>query len=207
MEQAKKIKTARTLAVVVSAAGLLVITGWILDIGVLKSVSPDWITMKFSTALAFMLSGGTLYFIARTYEGELDKPQIFLPISTLLILLLMGVGFFSAVLGVHAGIDDLFIADSPGGVKTVIPGRPSLPTMLNFIFVSLAGLLAMFDHEKLRSGLRIFGVLIGLVGAASVAGYVTNIPLLYYFVPGVNSAMAFNTAVLFVLLGTGFLCL
>jgi hypothetical protein len=41
----------------------------------------------------------------------------------------------------------------------------------------------------------------------AVAGYIINAPVLYYYVEGLNSALAFHTAGLFVLLGTGLLCL
>ena len=60
MEQATKIKAAKILAGAVFAAGLLVMAGWIFDIGALKSVFPGWVSMKFITALSFALSGVTL---------------------------------------------------------------------------------------------------------------------------------------------------
>ncbi len=60
----KKSRIAEVLGVVVLLLGLVVMLGWIFDISVLKSILPVWVTMKFSTALCFFLSGFTLYFIA-----------------------------------------------------------------------------------------------------------------------------------------------
>lgn len=37
--------------------GSIVMVGWIFDIEILKSLSPTWVTMKFTTALSFTLSG------------------------------------------------------------------------------------------------------------------------------------------------------
>ena len=199
--------TAKILSLMVMIAGILVMIGWIFDIGILKSISPAWVSMKFDTAIAFVLSGITLYFIARAQEGEFDKAQVALSITSLIIILLMGILFFSALLGVHTGAEDLFIKEMPGAVKTVIPGRPSMPTMLNFILIALAGILTMLNPENLQSKLKIIGLIVGTIGAIAVVGYIINAPLLYYFIEGINSAMACHTAVLFVLLGMGFICL
>jgi hypothetical protein len=48
---------AKGISLVVIAAGLAVIGGWIFNIGLLKSLSPAWVSMKFSTAVAFVASG------------------------------------------------------------------------------------------------------------------------------------------------------
>lgn len=207
MTPEKKRNIAKVLSLAVIIAGIAVITGWVFDIGILKSISPSWISMKFDTAVAFFLSGITLYFIVRATEGELDKAQVVLSITSLIIMLLMGVLFFSAILRVHTGTEDLFIKETPGTVKTVTPGQPSIPTMFNFILIAAAGIFTIFNSEKLLIQMRIIGLAVGIIGALAVFGYVINAPHLYYFMEGLNSAMACHTAVLFVLLGTGLLCL
>ena len=207
MTAEKKRKTAKVLSLIVVVAGMLVITGWIFDISVLKSISPAWVTMKLTTAISFLLSGITLYFIVRAVEGDFDRAQVALSITSLMIILIMGTLFFSALLNIHTGIDDLFIIETPGAVKTVAPGQPSMPTMLNFILTAAAGIFTILNPDKLQSKLRIISMTIGTIGAAAVVGYIINAPLLYYFIAGINSAMACHTAILFVLLGSGLLCL
>ena len=203
----KKRKTAKVLSLAVIIAGILVISGWIFDISVLKSVSPAWVTMKLTTAIAFFLSGIVLYFIVRSMEGEFEKAHVALSISSLTIILLMGTLFFSALLKIPTGVDDLFIKEPAGAVKTVTPGRPSVPTMLNFMLMASAGIFTMLNPDKLRSKLRIIGLIVGTTGAVAIVGYIINVPLLYYYIEGINSAIAFHTAILFVLLGMGLLCL
>jgi hypothetical protein len=207
MTPEKKKKTAKGLSLVLIATGFMVIIGWIFDIGILKSISPAWVTMKFSTAIAFILSGITLYFTVRAFEGEFDKAQVALSITSLIIILLMGTLFFSALLEIRTGVEDLFIKETAGTVKTVAPGRPSLPTMFNFILIASAGILTTLNPGNLRSKLKIIGVIVGLIGAMAVVGYCLNAPHLYYYIEGVNSAIAFHTAVLFIVLGIGFICL
>jgi hypothetical protein len=207
MTSEEKRKVAKGLSMVVIIAGFTVIIGWIFDIGILKSISPAWVSMKFDTALAFVLSGITLYFIVRAAEGEFDKAQVAISITSLIIILLMGTLFFATCFKVHTGAEGLFIKDTPGAVKTVVPGLPSAPTMFNFLLVASAGILTMLNPGNLRFKLRIIGLVIGSIGILAIVGYIVNQPILYYYIPGINSAIACNTAALFIVLGIGFLCL
>jgi hypothetical protein len=202
-----KRKIAKVLSLAVVIPGILVIIGWIFNISPLKSISPAWVSMKFDTAIAFVLSGITLYFIVWALEGEFDQAQVVLSITSLIILLLMGILFFSALLNIHTGTEDLFIKEAAGMPKTVIPGRPSFPTMANFILIALAGIFTMLNPLKTRLKLKVIGSMVGMIGLSAVIGYLLNAPLLYYYLPGINSAMACHTAILFVLLGIGLLCL
>jgi hypothetical protein len=207
MPPKKKRKIAKILSLVVMAAGLCVIVGWIWDISVLKSILPTWVSMKFTTAIAFVLSGITLYFIVRAIEGEFDKAQVVLSITSLVIILLMGILFFSAILNVHTGLEDLFIKESPDTVKTVTPGSPSMPTMFNFILMGIAGIVILLNPDKYHSKLKVIGITVAVIGIVAIIGYSIDFPPLYYYIKGINSAIALHTAVLFVLLGTGLLCL
>lgn len=203
----KKIKIAKILSIIVALSGIAVIFGWILDIRFLKSLSPAWVSMKFVTAISFLLSGVSLFFIARSQEGEFDQAQVALSLTSLILFLLMGVLFFSTVLGAHTGAESLFIEEPPGGVKTVVPGLPSIPTMGNFLLIASAGVLTILGFRKLPLMLKSVGCIIGITGALAILGYMINLPFLYYYLEGVNSAMAAHTAILFVLLGLGFICL
>lgn len=197
----------KVLSIVVAISGAVVMAGWVFDIRILKSISPDWISMKFGTAIAFVASGITLYFIARAKEGAFDQAQVVLFVTSLTIILLMGTLFFSTLFGIHTGAEDLFVKELNLSEKTIVPGRPSLPTMVNFILIALAGILTTLNLKKLQPKLKIIGLAVGMTGAAAIAGYIINAPLLYYFIEGVNSAMALHTAILFVLIGAGLACL
>jgi hypothetical protein len=202
-----KINTAKFLSLVIIAASAAVIAGWVFNVPMLKSISPAWVSMKISTAICFLLSGVSLYYMARAREGDSETAQIVLFITTLIIMLLMGTLFFSGLLGVRTGIEDLFVKDMTVAIKTVAPGRPSLPTMLNFMLMSVAAILTLVDFKRLRTAHRTIGIVIGLIGAIAITGYIVGAEALYYYFEGINSAIALNTACLFVLLGAGLLCL
>ncbi|HMD68056.1 MAG TPA: hypothetical protein VKF42_04190 [Chitinivibrionales bacterium] len=196
----------KVLSVIVTAAGLVVMAGWIFDIVLIKSVAPGLITMKFSTAFAFVLSGISLYFLARAREGEFEKAQVALSITSFVLALLMGLLFFSAVFGVETGLESLYVKD-PGDAGSVMPGIPSIPTIINFLLIAAAGLVVIIKPGQAFPELKAIGVLVGGLGLLAAIGYVFGVPLLYYFIPGCNSAMALHTALLFAVLGTGLLCL
>jgi hypothetical protein len=197
---------AKAISLFVTVAGLAVVAGWIFGIDPLKSISPAWVSMKFSTAISFVASGVTLYFLVRAREGEFERAQIALSITSLVITLIMGLLFFSDIFRVQTGIENLFIKDTDT-VKSVLPGMPSAPTMINFMLIALAAIMTLLNSAKLVKKLKIIGIIVGATGALSVLGYILNAPLLYYYIEDINSAMALHTSLLFILLGTGLACL
>ena len=66
----RNIKVAKALGVCVAVTGVTVMIGWVFNIGFLKSISPGWVTMKYTTAFAFILCGVSLYFMAKSARGE-----------------------------------------------------------------------------------------------------------------------------------------
>lgn len=203
----KKIKIAEVLGSIVFLSGLAVMIGWILDIDILKSILPIWVTMKFSTALCFFLSGITLYFIASSQEKGLGIAQVVLPITILGILLFMATLLISVFIGIRTGVEDLFVREVEGAVKTTIPGRPSIGTMINFILMATAGILTILNITRLKVKLLTIGRIVTVIGGAAIIGYIFNVPVFYYAIEGFSTAMALHTAILFVLLGIGFISL
>ncbi len=196
---------ARFLAVVVSIIGVMVMAGWVLEIEILKRILPQWVTMKFTTAFSFLLSGVTLYFISKIVEGNRALAQLVIPITTLTTLTLMLTLLASSVLGVRTGVEDLFVKESQGAIKTSSPGRPSIGTMACFILLGTAGVLAILIPKQLAAKLPFIGLPVLLLGALAIVGYLVDVPALYYTHTKVSTAMAFHTAILFVLLGVGLL--
>ncbi len=191
----------RILSLIVIIAGTVVMVGWIQDIDILKSILPIWVTMKFTTALCFLLSGYTLYVIAGSTSKHTVLAQIALPLTVLLILLIMGTLLASSFLEIRTGVEGLFIQEEGGAIMTSTPGKPSAGTMINFIVIALAGVFAMFKIKNLTGILKILGWIVTTLGTLAIVGYLFNKPLLYYTLEGWSSAMAFHTAILFCLLG------
>lgn len=196
----------KCLAAFIAAAGLAVMAGWLFDIDALKYLSPDQIGMKFTTAFSFVISSISLYFIVRAREGGFETAQVALSVTSFILAILMGMLFFSVIFGIDTGVESLFVHD-PGDAKCVVPGMPSIPTMIGFLLIAAAGVVVIVNPSGVLAGLKTIGIAVGVIGASAVAGYVFNLPPLYYYIAGVNSAMALATALLFVACGTGLVCL
>lgn len=189
------------LSFFVALVGALVIIGWIFDIGILKSVLPNLVEMKFVTALCFIAGGIVLYSAAEEQLEDSFVIQAILPAAILLILILMATLLITSIFGVSTSIDNLFIKENVGAINTVAPGRPSILSMINFVFVALVGILLSLGSRK---HLQWIGSLVAIIGSIAVLGYIINQPILYYLVVGRTTAMALNTAILFILIGIGF---
>lgn len=195
-----KLKLVNIFSYLVAASGFAVILGWIFDISILKSLLPGLVEMKFVTAISFIASGIVLYSVSEKDRENSLVAQILLPGATLSIFILMTTLFITSVFGIGTSIDNLFIKEVSGAAHTVAPGRPSIPTMVNFILIAIAGSLISLEKNRIYFW---FGLVISIIGGVAVFGYVVNAPILYYLVIGKNTAMALNTAILFVIIGIG----
>lgn len=187
----------------IALAGAIVMAGWFLDIAVLKSILPVWVTMKFSAALAFVLSGIELYYIARFQKNDREVSIIVIPVVSMIILLLMTSLLASTFLGMNVGVEEMFVKEQSSAIRSVAPGMPSVATMINFVLIAMAGILKISNISVARKLFVMFGVLVALIGAAAVTGYAIAWPPLYFQITGVSTAMALHTAILFCLWGAG----
>ena len=188
-------------------AGIAVVLGWFLDIGILKSIVPVWPTMKFTTAFCFSLSGVTLFFMVRIIEGELDVSRLMVSWTAFTILLIMLILLFSSLLKIRTGMEDFFIKESPMVISMTIPGQPSMGTIVNFILIAVGGLLVILNPQRCKNPILVLGWVTTLIALTAVAGYLINVPSLYYAFEDISNAMALHTAILFVLFGIGFILL
>jgi len=193
---------AKIIGIIVILAGLTVMFGWFFDITVLKSILPGWVTMKFITAVCFLISGMLIFLFALKNKSETSETLI-LALSFLLLLLMISF-LFSLFFGISTGIESFFIKEDINAVRTSVPGVPAVPTMVCFILIGLAGLFYLANNNNNNNNLIkpffILGISTTFIGGVAILGYGFSLPQLYYSFPGFT-AMAFPTALLFVLIG------
>ena len=200
-----KNKLPTLLSCIVILVGLIVIIGWFMDISLLKSIMPNWVTMKFSTAVSFVLSGILVLTLSVYQEKKLSITPVIILMCSTFLLMIKATLFFSIVVGLNTGIETLFVKEAAGAVQTTSQGRASLVTMLNFVLIAIVGILWLANQEKTTLATQTIGGIITLVGVVASIGYGLNMPALYYSFPDVSTAMAIHTALLFILLGIGLL--
>jgi len=198
----------RVVSVAIIIIGLVVMIGWFTDDDNLKRLNPDWVTMKFSTATSFFVSGIVLFFIneSRNKNSEIAKILIFAPL--IIILFFMATLLVSAITETSSGVSNLFVKEDVSTVMhSVSAGTPSVGTMVNFLLVVGSGFTYLLVHPKYRKYLYISGGIILALAIIALIGYSIDNPALYYQVEGTSGAMALHTAIAFALIGISLILL
>lgn len=191
----------KAIALLSVCAGILVAVGWFLDIGILKSVFPDMVTMKFNTALAFLLTGIALY--ARAYGVRNDNKGNSIALAASLAISAIGlltVIEYSA--GINIGIDQLFFREPEGAILTTHLGRMALLTAVNFLLLGIALVILGGRSDRGVYAAQMISAATGLFAYQNLIGYIFGVKILYILQHNFT-AMALHTAVLFLLLSIG----
>ncbi len=199
------------VALTAIGVGMLVLLGWTLDIGVLKSLSPRWVTMKANTALAFVLCGAALWGRV-TERGCREQPRpekadanfpVFLPDVAAALVAVIGVLTLAQYLfGISLGIDQLLFTDSRTAVGTAMPGRMSPATAFSFLLLGSA--LLLMRNARAFGAVQACALTAGTIGFFSLLGYLYSVKPLYTLQHDVTS-IAFHTAAVIVILMVGIL--
>ncbi len=200
-----KNKIARIIALLVVILAIFVMFGWFFDVTFLKSISPNWVSMKFITAICFVLSGVVLYLSSEKNGTLHDWKDLLLAYTDYVLLLIVSGLGLSIFFGTSTGLEELFVREPPGAFYTSLPGRPALFTLIAFLLVGAGGLFTLIGKHYCRRLPIIEGGLLILIGSVATTGYVINFPPFFYKFSIDSTAMALHTAILFILLGIGFL--
>ncbi|MEK7569172.1 MAG: hypothetical protein AAB497_03600 [Patescibacteria group bacterium] len=203
----KNVNVAKILATIVILMGILVVFGWMADIQVIKSILPQWIPMRFITAVTFIFAGISLYYIAKTIDKDEGISSAVVPVMSMIILFIMGIFLVSIFSGSKTGLDGFFIKETPSEIKAFPPGFPSTGVIISFIIFSIAGIVTVLSPKNIKIYLKLSGWIMTAIGVVGIIGYIIGSDILTYNIPGFSSTIAFLAAVLIVLLGYGLVLL
>ena len=182
--------------------GLIVLFGWAFNIQVLKSVLPNFITMKTNTALLFVFSGLALLLQPVSVSGR-NGGMI---VSALFVFVVSTLTFIEQITAVNFHIDQLLFVDLDTPLE-LHPNRMAPSTAINFILTSVVILLSPITVRNvyITTLAKILTVCIFILGIFGIIGYVLNFEILYNWFRTVHAygAIAFHTAVGFTILGIG----
>jgi len=200
----KQFKIAQINAFLVMLASFLVILGWVYHIELFKTYKATWVTMKFTTSVCFFLSGPILLLALSFRQGRRNLAQSLMPLLGFVILLLMLTLFASLFNNSYSGIESIFIQEA-NPVDSVKGGIPSLGSIAGFSLLSLCCFFYVLTPGKVPALNGLIGFFLSGLGLSAIAGYCFHASWLYFSFPGWSSAMSLYSALLFALLGTGFL--
>lgn len=171
----------------------LVITGWLFHIPLLTSVSPDFISMKFNTAICFLLIGIAMVMIGKRQGASASKGCL------LLVLLISLLTLLEYLFTMNIGIDEFFWKEGPGTPYTIYPGRPSALTAINFILISIV-LYNINSKRKFILTWLVLSVSMLIASFSSISYFFGNPELIS--IPSLT-VLALHTALLFIIICLG----
>lgn len=178
--------------------GILVMFAWIFNIVVLQTVIPGSDSMKFNTALCFVLVAMVLWL--EQEHTSIRKISVVSKICSSLLFLIPFISLLQYVFGIDLFLDQLLILDLN---NQQAPGRMSLATILGFQFTTFVLLL-----DKLKTGVyaklsQLLSVGIILIGLSGLMGHIFGAATLDNVM--IFSSMAIHTSALFFILGINLL--
>lgn len=185
---------------VVTAVAVLV--GWWLDVQILKSVHPTFVTMKANTALAFLAAGASLWLYGCAGSSSWMRRLARACAGGVAVIGLLTCLEYALNQPLH--IDQIPFREGPGAVGTPHLGRMALTTAIGLVLVGSALCLLDAKAQRVRRLFFVLVVLIALFGQLAVLGYVLGVGYLYGV--GATTEMAVHTALLFLVLSAGVLC-
>src|SRR5208283_4442724 len=187
----------RVAAGITICVGSLVLLGWMLDVGVLKSISPTWISMKSNTAAALVLAGCALLLHVST-STSLLKSRIADACAVVVILSgLLTLGEY--LTGLDLGIDHVIIPERAGTIATTYPGRMALTAAAGF---SLLGAALWFFRRRSGWLVQSLVLVVSCLALVGITGYTYNLESLQRIGP---QSLAIHTAISFLVLSLGML--
>ncbi|AYF45100.1 GHKL domain protein [Halobacteriovorax sp. BALOs_7] len=177
-----------------------VMFGWIKNIPSLIQVQPNFVPMQFNTALCFILSAATIYFIS---NKKRIKSILIQHIFATILFLISFTSLLQYIIGINLGIDQLFL-EHYILVKSEFPGRMSPNTATCFILISalsFVSLLKVTERRLLVLKLIITSIIIAF-SATSFLGYLLGIDVTFAWQK--HTRMAIHTSFLFLTLSSGF---
>lgn len=178
------------MCIFVFALGLLVLSGWLLNIPLLTSIIPKYASMKVNTSLLFILSSIELYLVLVNKWKFLNK---------ILCLLISSFGLVTLVqyeFQLNLKIDEFIIKDylfSPS--IDSFPGRMARGTALSFILLGISFYLIQSREILWRKYAQYLLHIISLIGFLAIVGYLLGVPI-FYKLSAIGS-MAIHTAAAF----------
>tara|TARA_R110001592_G_scaffold357416_1_gene660601 strand:+ start:175055 stop:178621 length:3567 start_codon:yes stop_codon:yes gene_type:complete len=172
--------------------------GWFAGFEAFKSIIPGMASMKFNTALCFLLSG-----IALWYSGAsslVSRSLLVVRLCTFTIFAICSLTFIQYLVHLDLHIDQYFVRDE---AMTFMPGRMSLATTLAFLLASGSLLTLNSKRHAAIVASQTFAVIVTMCGLMGTIGYIFGTQSIYSLF--LFSSMAVHTAALFMVLGIGLL--
>lgn len=146
----------------------------------LMSITPEWVSIKPITAIAFiMLSIALLHRV-------MNKRDVIVPLFTSLFTLALM--FVSVMLYISAYMADSVNVSEP---YTITDGCPSWGTIICIVILATTILRSIYHEVKFRNSM----IVVGLMSVFAILGYVIDVPAMYFYYEDTSTGMSVITAI------------
>jgi PAS domain S-box-containing protein len=190
-------------AITVFLASTVIIIGWMFNIAILKSIHPDFVSIKANTAISFFLVGGAILLMHDSFSTRINlktlhrlrfRVAIFFSVIVIIITVLVTIQF---IFNIHIGIDELLFLDDPHAVDSYAPGRMAPNTAFGLLILSTAILLLSVKKNAFVLTSQLLALFVLLLSILPILGYIYQIRSLFAHI--LSTSMAVYTAILFLL--------
>ena len=193
MSQERIIFIVKSICIIVFALGLMVLSGWLLNIPSLTSIIPGYANMKVNTSLLFILSSVELYLILVNKRKLLNRILcLFISLFGLITLLQYEFQF-------NLNIDEFIVKDFLF-IPSIdsFPGRMARGTAFSFTLLGISFCLIQSSRIFWRKCAQYLLHIISLIGFIAIVGYLLSVPI-FYKLSEIGS-MAIHTAIAFLMI-------
>lgn len=170
----------RGASITLIVLGVVVITGWLLDLPAITMLHAGLSSTKFNTALGFILAGSALYGLGPTARARDWRRARWISIA---LMALGAVTLLQYPFGIDLGIDNFFFNHPFESIGH--PGRMSGFTATSFLLIGVAIWMDAASGRHRDAGRSQFGVVVlFLIGLLGVLGFIYQAPKLLNFIPG-----------------------
>lgn len=193
MSQERIIFIVKSICIIVFALGLMVLSGWLLNIPSLTSIIPEYANMKVNTSLLFILSSVELYLIL------VNKCKLLNRILCLLIALFGLITLLQYEFQFNLNIDEFIVKDFLF-IPSIdsFPGRMARGTAFSFTLLGISFCLIQSSRIFWRKCAQYLLHIISLIGFIAIIGYLLSVPI-FYKLSEIGS-MAIHTAIAFLMI-------
>ncbi len=178
----------------------MVLAGWVFDVHALGRNLPGWTSMKANTAFGLLLCGIALWLIREKEATGIRRR--FSQLLGMAVALLGMLSLSEYVFAWNMPLDQWLAKDNLG---MSAPGRPAMPTALNFTLMGWA--LMTLDWKRRPNFAQVINLTAVLISFLALIGYACRFSPFYgQSMAYPDTRMGLNTAVAFVVLGAGIFC-
>ena len=191
---------ARLCSITVVSVSLVLLAGWVGNIGFLRTPLPNLPTMMPNTAAAFLLCGAALF--SKTLSPKNRLARYLGTACSAAVVLIGAVTLGQYVFGYDAGIDTILLPAGDSTAPSGFLGRMAPHTSVNFTIIGLS-FLSLIGRRRSARVSELLALICAVISYGAVLGHLYGAQQLYG-VSNINS-MALSAAGLFLICSFGLL--